>query len=579
MVERTPRTLSVMMVCFDRFLRSLWRAASLAIFLALIGPLSIPAAAQAQVNDRLVIGITQYPQTLHPLINAMMAKSYTHAMTRRPLMAYDSDWELVCLLCVEVPTFDNGLAVLEKTPTGRTGVAVTFTLQPDAVWGDGEPLSSDDVVFTWEVGKHPKTGVGSTEMYNRILSIDVIDEKTFTVHVDRVTFDYNSFAGFDILPEHIERPIFEAGAEAYKNRTAFDTDSLNPGLYHGPYVITEKVSGSHITLGRNPEWWGETPFFREIVIRAVENTSALEANLLSGSIDMIAGELGMSIDQALAFEKRFGNRFRIAYKSGLIYEHIDLNLDNPFLEDKRVRQALVHAIDRQAISQQLFAGLQPVANSNVNPLDTMFDPTLEPLAYDVKRAEALLTEAGWDRLRDGVRANAQGEKLSLEFMTTAGNRTRELVQQVLQSQWARVGIEVRIINEPARVFFGKTLTERLFTGLAMYAWISAPESVPRTTLHSTHIPDPDNGFGGQNYPGFRNAEVDQLIDAIEVELDTEKRRRLWSRLQEIYIEEVPVIPLYFRANSFIMPPWLEGVEPTGHQYPSSLRVEYWRARQ
>ena len=544
----------------------------IALAFALLGGM----AHTARAANELVIGITQYPTTLHPLINSMMTKSYTHAMTRRPLMTFDPDWNLVCLLCTEIPTFDNGMAERERTHTGQTGVAITFRLHPDAVWGDGVPVSSDDIVFTWEVGKHPQSGVAAGETYTQILGIDVIDEKTFTMHIDRLAFDYNDFAGFDVLPAHVDRAIFEADPANYKTRSAFDTDSLNPGLYHGPYVIADKVSGSHIALERNPLWWGDPPGFDRIVVRAVENTSALEANLLSGSVDMIAGEAGMTIDQAIAFQQRFGKRFNVLNRSGLVYEHIDLNLDNPILSDVRVRRALVHAIDREAISMQLFAGRQPVAHSNVNPLDAMYDDTLATLDYDVKKAEALLTEAGWDRLRDGVRVNAAGEKLSLEFGTTAGNHTRELVQQVLQSQWARVGIEIRIVNEPARVFFGKTLTERLFTGLAMYAWISAPESLPRTTLHSSHIPDPANGFGGQNFPGFRNAEVDSLIDGIELELDKEQRRRMWSRLQEVYISEVPVIPLYFRANSYILPLWLEGVTPTGHQFPSTLWVEYWR---
>ena len=94
-------------------------------------------------------------------------------------------------------------------------------------------------------------------------------------------------------------------------------------------------------LEPNPTWWGEPPQFRRIVVKVIENTAALEANLLSGSIDMIAGELGLTIDQALAFEKRHGDQFKIVYEPGLTYEHIDLNLDNPILADVRVRKALI----------------------------------------------------------------------------------------------------------------------------------------------------------------------------------------------------------------------------------------------
>ncbi len=535
----------------------------------------LASGAQA-ARDQLTIGLTQFPSSFHPSIDTMMAKSYVLAMTRRPFTTYDKDWNLVCMLCTELPTIENGLAVPEKTPDGKQGIAVTYTIDPEAVWGDGVPVSTDDVMFTWKVGRHPKSGVTNLELYRTIYKIDVKDAKTFTLHFDRLTFEYAAINDFLLLPAHIEHVPFAEPVE-YRNRTAFDTDTLNEGLYFGPYVIAEVKSGSYLVLETNPRWWGKPPAFKRIVVKVIENTAALEANLLSGSIDMIAGELGLAIDQALALEKRHGNRFTFLYKAGLVYEHIDFNLDNPILADVRVRRALIHAIDREAISQQLFAGRQPVAHSNVSPLDWVYAEDIPHYAHDPKKAVKLLAEAGWTRMRQGVRVNDAGEPLRLEIMTTAGNRSRELVEQVLQSQWKRVGIDVRIRNEPARVLFGQTLRQRRHTGMAMYAWMSSPENVPRTTLHSAHIPSPANNFAGQNSVGFRNAEMDDLIERIEVELDREKRRALWRRLQEIYVNELPVIPLYFRANTFVLPKWLKGVEPTGHQYPTTLWVENWRA--
>lgn len=527
-------------------------------------------------RDQLTIGLTQFPSSFHPSIDTMMAKSYVLAMTRRPFTTYDKDWKLVCMLCTELPTIENGLAVPEKTPDGKQGIAVTYTIDPEAVWGDGVPVTTEDVMFTWKVGRHPKSGVTNLELYRSIYKIDVKDAKTFTLHFDRLTFEYAAINDFLLLPAHIEHVPFAEPVE-YRNRTAFDTDTLNEGLYFGPYVIAEVKSGSYVVLERNPRWWGKPPAFGRIVVKVIENTAALEANLLSGSIDMIAGELGLAIDQALALEKRHGNRFDFLYKAGLIYEHVDFNLDNPILADVRVRRALIHAIDREAISQQLFAGRQPIAHSNVSPLDWVYAEDIPRYAHDPKKAVTLLVEAGWKQMRQGVRVNDAGEPLRLEIMTTAGNRSRELVEQVLQSQWKRVGIDVRIRNEPARVLFGQTLRERRYSGMAMYAWMSSPENVPRTTLHSAHIPSPANNFAGQNSVGFRNTEMDDLIERIEIELDREKRRAMWRRLQEIYVTELPVIPLYFRANTFVLPKWLKGVEPTGHQYPTTLWVEDWRA--
>ncbi len=550
--------------------RALGRAVAVAFLIVAL------AAPEARARDQLVIGISQFPSTLNPLIDAMVAKSYVLAMARRPVMAYDKDWKLVCLLCTEIPSFENGRAKRETLPDGRTGASLRLTLDPRANWGDGKPVGAADVVFTWEVGRHAQTGVGDFETFRRILKIDVVDDKTVVLHLDRVTFKYNDLAGFELLPAHLERAAFQDPAQ-YKTKTLFDTDPTNPGLYAGPYRIAEIARGSHITLVPNAGWWGPPPAFKRVIVRAIENTAALEANLLSGGVDYVAGELGLTLDQALAFERRHGKKYRVQFKPGLIYEHIDLNLDNPALTDKRVRQALLLALDRAALNERLFAGKQQAAHSFVNPLDMAYDPQVKIYPHDPARAAQLLDEAGWRKGPDGMRRNAQGQALQFDLMTTSGNRMRELVQQVLQSQWRAAGIEVRLKNEPARVFFGETVRQRKFPAMAMFAWVSAPENVPRTTLASTHIPSAANNFAGQNYTGFRNAEVDQLVDRIELELDRAARQSLWKRLQAIYAEELPALPLYIRADAFVVPPWLGGIQPTGHQYPSTLWIENWRA--
>lgn len=545
------------------------------LMLPVLAALAAPPAQAGRDKDELVIGITQFPASFHPNIDSMMAKTYVLAMTRRPFTAYDAEWKLVCMLCVTLPTIDNGLAVAERGPTGRKGIAVTYAIRPEATWGDGVPISTEDVIFTWKVGRHPLSGVSDMEFYRSLYRIDVKDEKTFTMHFDKLTFEYNAINNFNLLPAHLDESAF-AEPKEYKNRTAYDADTVNEGLYFGPYLIAKVESGSHIVLETNPKWWGEKPRFKRIIVRVIGNTAALEANILSGGIDMIAGELGLTVDQALAFEKRHGRSFNIVYKPGLIYEHIDFNLNNPILKDIRVRQALIHSIDRETVNKQLFAGRLATAHSPVNPLDWVYDDNVRRYPFDPDLAGRLLSEAGWKAASQGPRRNAKGETLTLEIMTTAGNRTREMVEQVLQNQWKAQGVDVRINNQPARVFFGQTVTERRYSAMAMYAWISAPESVPRTTLHSAHIPGAANNYAGQNYTGFANEEMDMLIDRIEVELDRPKRKEMWRRLQEIYAAELPVIPLFFLAEPYILPPWLKGLVPTGHQDPSTLWVENWR---
>ncbi len=544
--------------------------------LTALSALALVPTSAAAPRETLTIGMSQFPATLHPLIDSMAAKSYVLYMTRRPLTAYDKDWNLVCMLCTELPTFENGLAKIVELGDGKKGVALTLTLHAKANWGDGTPVSSKDVIFTWEVGRHPKSGVGEGETFRRILSIEAKDAKTVVIRLDRVHFKYNDLSGIHVLPEHIERRTFEADPVEYKNRTAFDADPANKALHFGPYRVVEVVKNAHIALERNPTWYGKKAGFKRIVVKVIGNISALEANFLSGDVDYIAGELGLTIEQVLALEARHKDKYTFVYKPGLTYEHLNANLDHPILVDKRVRQALLLALDREAIVKQLFQGRQAVAHSSVNPLDWMATDMIATYAYDQHKAKAILEAAGWKPGPGGIRQNDKGEKLTFSIMTTAGNRSRELVQQVLQSQWRQVGADVRIRNEPARVFFGTTVRERRFDGIAMFAWISSPESVPRSTMHSEMIPTRDNNFAGQNVTGFKSKETDALIDAIEIELDREKRRAMWHRLQQIYADELPALPLFFRAEPYIFPRWLQGIEPTGHQFYSTLRVEHWR---
>lgn len=530
---------------------------------------------QTTEEKRLTIGISQYPSTLHPAFDSMMAKQYIIAMTRRPITAYNQDWQVTCLLCMGLPNLEDGTAKLETAMNGEDGVAVTYTLDPNAVWGDGTPLTTRDVAFSVKVGKSPESGIANAELFRRIDRIAIQDDHTFTLHINKRSCSYESLSGLSILPAHIEDAIFETGAAEYRRRTAYDTDTTNPGLWYGPYRVAQVTAGQSVLLERNPRWWGPEPYFDEIEVRAIENTAALTANLLSGDIDMIAGESGLTVDQAISFENRHGDSYQIVYKPGLIYEHIDLNLDNPILQDRRVRQALLAAIDRQQISEQLFQGRQPPAHGNVNPLDTWYDDSAPKTPYDPARAEALLEDAGWEQSGDGVRTK-DGVPLSLVIQTTAGNRSRELVQQILQDQWKAVGVEVTIDNEPPRVLFGETINKRQFPAMAMFAWLSSPESIPRTTLHSEEIPTEENAWSGQNYTGYANPEMDRIIDSLETECEDADQRRLWSELQTLYATDLPVLPLYFRANPYILPKGLEGVRPTGHQFPSTLWVEEWR---
>ncbi len=535
-------------------------------------------AAPAAAKDDLVIGVAQFPSSLHPDIDAEVVKGYVIAFANRQVTAFDKDWKNSCLICAELPTLQNGLAKEEKQPDGSMGMAVTLKLKPGMKWGDGQPVTSKDIEFTWRVGKDPNSGFSNTNPWDRATKVDIVDPQTAVMHLKQVRVDYNRWD--NLLPEHLEGELFSkaTGPGDYLKQTLFNRAPTTAGLWDGPYMISQYQSGVQIVLVPNPYWPGTKPGFKHIVIKHIENTAALQANLLSGDIDMAAGEgIGLTIDQAIALRKAHPDQFNYIFKPSLTYEHIDVQLDSPIMSDVKVRQALLYAIDRKTLTDKLFAGLQPVANSFVNPLDPFYDKATPTYAFDPAKAKALLAEAGWKPGADGICRNAKGDRLALELSTTAGNQLRELVEAVLQSQWKTACVEIDIKNEPPRTLFGETLKQRKFPGLVMYGWSSGVGDSPRQTLATSSIPTAANNYGGNNDPGFSNKQMDADIAAAETELDPAKSKAIWAQMQQIYAEQLPALPLYFRAEPHVVPKWLLGYEPTGTSDYGAMWAENWHS--
>ncbi|MFN7729268.1 MAG: peptide ABC transporter substrate-binding protein [Bdellovibrio sp.] len=551
------------------------------LVLGLLLTSSISARAAVN-NDELKIGITQEFENLNPLIMTMSATSYIYSMVGRSLVTLSPDGKWIPQLAKQIPTIENKKAVF--TPDKKQIIA-TWEILDNAKWSDGKPLTCADFDFSLQVAASPTVSVGEKETYTQVSKI-TWDEKTpkvCTFTYGKARWDFNQLAQFRPLPKHLEAAVFakhKDQKEGYEKNSLYNKAPTTPGLYNGPYKISEVKLGSHVTLIPNEHFYGSAPKIKKIIVKLIPNTATLEANLRSGTIDMVSS-LGFSFDQAVAFEKKIKSEsllFNAEFKPSITYEHIDLNLGNPMLKDVRVRKALVYAINREELVKALFDGKQQVAIHNVSPIDPWFtnDPkkiTLYP--YSKREAGRLLDEAGWKlNTSDGYRYK-DGKKMTMQFMTTAGNKTRETVQTFLQGQWKSVGIEVNIKNEPARVFFADTMKKRDYGAMAMYAWVSSPENSPKSVLHSSNIPSEKNGWSGQNNMAYSNKKVDELIEKIETEFDPKKRTALAQEILKYYTDEVPVIPLYYRSDVAVTPLALKGFRLPGHQFAETNEIENW----
>ena len=532
-------------------------------------------AGPAGAKDSLVIGVAQFPASLHPYISAQTVQYYTLGFAQRPITAFSSEGKPVCLLCTELPTLENGLARIEDQPDGSKGLAVTIKLKPGLKWGDGAPVTARDIAFTWKLAHDPASGFSNVYLWSRASRVEVVDDQTAILHLPRtlVTFQMWDY----VLPEHLEGPIAAGAGSAidYINHTLYNAAPTTPGLWNGPYLISQYNSGNSIELTPNPHWPGKPPAIKRVVIRLVDNTAALQANLLSGDVDMTPSGIGITTDQAVSLERDHPGEFQFFYRPGLSYERIDLQKDNPLLADLRVRQALLLAVDRKMLVNRLFSGHAKVALSWVNALEPNYTEDVPTYGFDPARAKALLAAAGFTPGEDGICRNAAGDRLSFEFSTTSGNRVRELSQQVMQSWWRAVCVDVTIKNEPSRTFFGETMRKRAYTGLAEYADSGRIGLPPTPYYGSAAIPTAANNFNGRNWSGFADAAMDKALAAADVELDPARQKAIWAEMQRIYTTALPELPLYFREDPDIVPAWLHGYVANGREDYQTYIAEDW----
>jgi len=510
--------------------------------------------APAARRDHVVIGLSQEPNRLMPMWTAMAAAFTVMSTMFTWDTQRDEKWKL----------FPQGAEYLPNLKDG------TWTVSGDKMslvwkirrrnWHDGRPVTCADYVFTHNVARNEQVPVVVRNLTNRIANILCTKGASGTdITVswnERYAFANVTISEYGALPRHILEPYYRRDP-ANLEATPYGSDP-KVTIGDGAYRLVEWRKGASITV----EYVADHPIFgrpkiKRITWVIIPDTNALVANMLAGAIDVGV----VPFDQLPVFERQAAGRFKVTVAPGLIWEHIDFNLDHPLLQDVRVRRAIAHAIDRELIVQQLFAGKQQVSHSYLPPLHPGYTDTVQKYPYDPARARALLQEAGFTPGPDGVMRNAAGQRLSLEIGTTAGNRLREQVQVIIQQQLHQIGIEVTILNFPARIFF-RNIGQRKFT-LAMYAWLFDPISDCDQLFTSDGIPTEANRYAGQNFPGYKNGKMDAACEGASREIDEGRRKALLNESTRLFARDLPALPLFFRAEAVAVKSGLQNVAPTG----------------
>jgi peptide/nickel transport system substrate-binding protein len=524
-----------------------------------------PLAAQGQPRNRVIVLLGQEPAELFPgFVSNLAVETDVESPMWCALVGRDDNWKLYTDMALKIPTLKDG--DWQLLPNKK--MKVTFKIKNTYKWHDGRPVTAEDFVWTLRMRKNPNTPVVSRFLDNKIENIVAPTPYEFSFQYTEV-YAYANLDAFSLLPAHKLRPAYN------RNPSQIDKDPFGRApVACGPYKFKQWVAGSFIELEAFDQYGGKDKArVQNITFKLILDSTVLTANLIAGEGDATA-TANLSLEQLAEIDRRAGTRMVTHHKEGLTWEHIDFNLDNEWLKDKRVRHAIAHAIDRESIAQNLFAGRQPVAHTYFGPKHFAFNANVKKYSYDPARARQLLAEAGFTPGADGILRDAQGRPFRLTIMTTSGNAVREQVQQILKDQMKQVGIDLVIDNRPASVLFGQVTTRRAYPHLVMYAWVSSPITHFRTIWHSKEIPTAANNYVGQNTPGYKNAEVDRLLEQAEEELDEAKRVVLLKKVQEIWAEDLPSLPLFFRLELNVSRKDLKNYKPRGIGAPT-WNAEQW----
>jgi peptide/nickel transport system substrate-binding protein len=533
-------------------------------------------------QKELSIALNAEFDSLNPVINSMIVGISVEDAVLRPLVGITPEGKVYPILIKEIPSLENHKAVLIPNKGSVPSLKIQIEILPEANWGDGVPVTCEDLKTAWTVGSSPNVSNPLHSDYLNILQIDIDSKnpKNCSILFKEAQWDF-----YLTLPRpissHLEKKIFEEHKDqpqSYERNSLYSHDPIQPGLYNGPYRVSELKIGSHITLVPNTYFYGEKPHFEKVIFKFILNSSTMEANLLTGGVQMTSSS-GMSFDQALAFEKKVKRDhlpYEVLFVPSVVYAHVDFNLDNEKLSDKRVRKALAYSFNREELNNAFFEGRQKPAFHYSTPLDSWYteDPK-EITVYPFSRAKAnkLLDEAGWKKQEDGWRTK-DGKRLTLTLTGVADNKLNEMMETAMQAAWKQVGIEILIKNYPSRVLFSEVFRKRQFE-LGFYSWVSTPDQAQRNSLHSSMIPSSNNSWSGTNRTGWKNREVDQWLDQVEIEFNPKKRTALMKKILKAYTDELPALPAYYRSNTSVIPKGLKNYKMSGHVYTEYLQIEKW----
>lgn len=488
-------------------------------------------------GDALIEGMIGEPSILIPMLAGDSASHNVAGLIYNGLVKYDTDLSVI-----------GDLA--DSWDVSPDGLVITFHLRKGVKWADGVEFTADDVMFGYKTIINEKTPTAYSEDFRQVKKAEVLDRYTF-----RVTYEkpfapaLTSWGNLVVLPAHLLE-----GKDITKSEFA-----RNP-IGMGPYTLNKWTSGQELVLDSNHDYFEGRPYIDRYIYRIIPDPATMFLELQAGGIDMMGlTPIQYTKQTETAFFKSNYQKFR--YPT-FAYTYLGFNLKHPFFMDKRVRQAIACAIDKNEIVDVVLFGLGSPSTGPYVPNTWPYNPHVKKYEHDTGKALQLLQEAGWkDTDGDGI-LDKDRKPFEFTIFTNMGNTLRMNTATIIQWRLARVGIKVEIRALEWSTFINEFIDKRRFQAVIL-GWSIGLDPDQYDIWHSSKTKAKEF-----NFVSYSNPEVDELLDKGRRTFDIAERKKAYFRIQEILADELPYIFLYVPDATPVVHARFKGIRssPIGISY-------------
>ncbi|HEV2282278.1 MAG TPA: peptide ABC transporter substrate-binding protein [bacterium] len=485
--------------------------------------LALSGAARGAVpGGTFVTVITENPDTLNPYLHGLLASGsvYRYVFDSPFTVDWTGKWKPALAIAYTV------------SPDGKTW---TLTLRPGVRWSDGQPFTSTDVKYTWQLATNKDVHITYATGFDKIASVDTPSATKVVYHLKEAYAPFKEqVMGAPVVPQHVLGPL----SADQINRAPFNQKPVGTG----PFTVTEFVTDDHVTLTANPSYWGPKPKLQRIVVRIVPDQNTQVNLMKAGDLSVLTG-----VPPARLEEMRRSPGVMIKRYLAPVYQLIQLD-EYEFLKDVTVRQALDFGTPKPSIIKNVMKGQAEPAVSDMVPNGPWANASLVPRPYDLDRARAMLLKDGFAPGPGGVLAKG-GRRLEIPLWTLSGRQTDAQMLEVIAQSWRALGVATDTHVASAAALFGQNGPQWNGRDAALlYSWGQGTFPENKINWHSFYIPK-DANSPGENAERYSNPEMDRLLDEADRAVDDAKRRAIYAGIQELEHRDVPVIFVFWFVNN------------------------------